>query len=65
MFKKENLKKCSRCGELKTYDEFYFDKARGKPQAMCKKCKIKKILTYYDPAKARAKYRKKVEQNAR
>lgn len=64
MSKKENLKKCSRCGQLKTLDDFYFDKARGKPQAMCKKCKIKKILTYYDPAKARERYRFKVGKDA-
>ena len=33
-------KKCSKCGEVKRLENFYFNKARGRYEAQCKSCKL-------------------------
>ena len=33
-------KKCSKCGEEKVVEDFYFNKKRGKYEAQCKACKL-------------------------
>jgi len=56
---KNKIRMCADCGEIKPFSDFYFDKKNGKPQSLCKKCKIKNVLKYCDPAQAREKYRKR------
>lgn len=46
----EGLKKCKRCGLLKSEGDFY--SSRGKTRGECKKCTIKKNVRYQQKTEA-------------
>jgi hypothetical protein len=49
-----NLKRCSKCGEIKLIDEFYFSKKQLASQ--CKQCEIQRQCQYIKSETGRLKH---------
>ena len=40
-----DVKKCTHCHEIKSLDDYYYRKSRGKHESLCKSCRIDKTNT--------------------
>jgi len=59
---KNKIRDCTECSDIKKFSEFYWDKRRGIPRAICKQCTSVKAAKRYDPKVCRSKYFKRKQK---